>query len=45
MMVAGLLLLVLPLVYAGVMGWLRGGWVQHLTPPAPRTPGGGGGGC
>jgi hypothetical protein len=42
MMVAGLLLLVLPLVYAGVMGWLRGGWVQHLTPPAPLSRGEGG---
>ncbi len=36
-MMAGLLLLALPLLYAGVMGWLRGGWQCHLTPPAPLS--------
>ena len=43
-MMAGLLLLVLPLLYAGVMVWLRGGWhlTGHLTPLAPLSCGEGG---
>lgn len=40
MMVAGMALLVLPVAYAALMGWLRGGWDAlpvHLIPPAPLS--------
>ncbi len=42
MTAAGMVLLVLPALYAGLMVWLRGGWMRHLTPPAPLSCGEGG---
>ena len=37
MVAAGVALLVLPALYAGLMGWLSGGWQRNLTPPAPLS--------
>ena len=44
MAAAGVALLALPALYAGLMGWLRGGFVQafHLTSLAPLSVGEGG---
>ena len=44
MAVAGVTLLALPALYAGLMGWLRGGFEQasHLTPLVPLSCGEGG---
>ena len=41
MVAAGVALLVLPALYAGLMGWLSGGWQRNLTPqpPSPKKRG------
>lgn len=38
----GIGLLVLPVLYAALMGWLHGGWQRNLTTPAPISKKGGG---
>ena len=38
----GVALLALPVAYAGLLGWLRGGWQRNLTPLTPLSLGEGG---